>query len=137
MSPDSATLVEIVAVGRELLTGHTVDTNSAWLAASLVRLGARVARIAVVDDDVAAIADALREARGRDAVLVVTTGGLGPTADDCTLARVARAFGRRLEEHPAALAFVARRYREPAAAARLAHGPLPPAPRQAAAPPAA
>ena len=136
MSPDSATLVEIVAVGRELLTGHTVDTNSAWLAASLVRLGARVARIAVVDDDVAAIADALREARGRDAVLVVTTGGLGPTADDCTLAGVGGAFGRRLEEHPAALAFVARRYGEFAAAGAVSDGALTPSRRKMAALPA-
>src|SRR5262245_7581107 len=116
MSPDSATLVEIVAVGRELLTGHTVDTNSAWLAASVVRLGGRVGRITVVDDEVAAIGDALSAACARGAPLIVTTGGLGPTGDDRTLAGLARAFGRPLEEHPAALAFVARRYAELAAA---------------------
>src|SRR5262249_61388874 len=127
MSPASAPLVELVAVGRELLTGHTVDTNSAWLAASLVRLGGRVVRITVVDDDLSAIADALTAACGRGAALVVTTGGLGPTADDCTLAGVAEAFGRQLEEHPAALAFVARRYGELAAARALAH-PAPPPP---------
>jgi len=136
MSPDSATLVEIVAVGRELLTGHTVDTNSAWLAASLVRLGSRVARITVVDDDLAAIADALTAACGRGAALVVTTGGLGPTADDCTLAGVAEAFGRRLEEHPAALAFVARRYGELAAAGAVADPALTPSRRKMAALPA-
>jgi molybdenum cofactor synthesis domain-containing protein len=136
MSPESATLVEIVAVGRELLTGHTVDTNSAWLAASLVRLGARVSRIAVVDDDVAAIAAALDEARGRGVGLVVTTGGLGPTADDCTLAGIAAAFGGPLEEHPAALAFVARRYGELAAAGAVSDGALTPARRKMAALPA-
>ena len=136
MSPDSATLVEIVAVGRELLTGHTVDTNSAWLAASLVRLGGRVSRITVVDDEVAAIADALSAACGRAAALVVTTGGLGPTADDRTLAGLAQAFGRPLEEHPAALAFVARRYAELAASGAVGDGALTPSRRKMATLPA-
>src|SRR5262249_61751165 len=112
MSPDSATLVEIVAVGRELLTGHTVDSNSAWVAASIVPLGGRVGRITVVDDEVAAIADALIAACGRAASLIVTTGGLGPTADDRTLAGLAQAFRRRLEEHPAAPALAPRPYGE-------------------------
>jgi len=136
MSPDSATVVEIVAVGRELLTGHTVDTNSAWLAASLVRLGGRVSRITVVDDEVAAIADALSAACGRAAALVVTTGGLGPTADDRTLAGLAQAFGRPLEEHPAALAFVARRYAELAASGAVGDGALTPSRRKMATLPA-
>ena len=136
MSPDSVTLVEIVAVGRELLTGHTVDTNSAWLAASLVRLGGRVSRITVVDDEVAAIADALTAACGRAAGLIITTGGLGPTADDRTLAGLAQAFARRLEEHPAALAFVARRYGELAASGAVRDGTLTPSRRKMAALPA-
>src|SRR5207247_11194385 len=45
MSPESGTRTEIVAVGRELLTGRTVDTNSAWIAARLTDLGAFVPRI--------------------------------------------------------------------------------------------
>jgi len=104
--------VEIVAVGRELVTGVVADTNSAWLAAQLTALGATVSRIVVVDDDPAAIAHEIRAARG----LVITTGGLGPTLDDRTLAGIAAARGTRLVEHPAAVAFVARRYAELAAA---------------------
>ena len=104
--------VEIVAIGRELVTGVVTDTNSAWLAAQLTALGATVSRIVVIDDDPAAIARELRAARG----LVITTGGLGPTLDDRTLAGIAAARGTRLVEDPAAVAFVARRYAELAAA---------------------
>ena len=116
MSPESGTPVEIVAVGRELLTGRTVDTDSAWIATRLTDAGAFVARIVVVDDDPAAIAREIAGARERGAALIVTTGGLGPTLDDRTLAGVAAAFGRRLAEHQGALAFVAHRYGELAAA---------------------
>jgi molybdenum cofactor synthesis domain-containing protein len=125
MSPDSGTPVELLAVGRELLTGRTVDTNSAWIAARLTDAGALVARIAVVDDEPAAVAREIGAARER-AALVVTTGGLGPTFDDRTLAGVAAALGRRLVEHPGALAFVARRYAELAASAAVADATLTP-----------
>jgi len=126
MSPESGTPTEIVAVGRELLTGRTVDTNSAWIAARLTDLGAFVARVVAVDDDPAAIAREIADARQRGAALVITTGGLGPTLDDRTLAGVAAALGRRLVEHPDALAFVARRYAELAAAGAVADAGLTP-----------
>jgi molybdenum cofactor synthesis domain-containing protein len=124
MSPESGTAAEIVAVGRELLSGHTVDTNSAWLAARLRELGARVTRIVSVDDDPAEIAREIAAARARGARLVITTGGLGPTADDCTLAGVAGALERPLREHAGAVAFVARRYAELAAAGAVADAAL-------------
>lgn len=127
MSVETGTPVEIVAVGRELLTGHTVDTNSAWLAARLTALGARVTRIVTVDDDPAAIAHEIGVAQARGAALVVTTGGLGPTDDDRTLVGVSAAVGRSLEEHPAALAFVARRYAELAAEGSVGDAALTPA----------
>jgi len=114
--------VEIVAIGRELVTGVVADTNSAWLAAQLTALGATVSRIVVVDDDPAAIAHEIRAARG----LVITTGGLGPTLDDRTLAGIAAARGTRLVEHPAAVAFVARRYCELAGAGLVADAALTP-----------
>jgi molybdenum cofactor synthesis domain-containing protein len=114
--------VEIVAIGRELVTGLVADTNSAWLAAQLTALGATVSRMVVVDDDPAAIAHEIRAAHG----LVITTGGLGPTLDDRTLAGIAAARGTRLVEHPDAVAFVARRYAELAAAGLVADGALTP-----------
>jgi molybdenum cofactor synthesis domain-containing protein len=124
MSSEPGTPVEIVAVGRELLTGHTVDSNSAWIAARLTALGARVTRIVAVDDDPAEVAREVAAARRRGAALVITTGGLGPTADDRTLAGLAAALDRPLVEHPGALAFVSRRYAELAAAGAVADGAL-------------
>src|SRR5207244_4778569 len=99
MSPESGTPTEIVAVGRELLTGRTVDTNSAWIAARLTDLGAAVTRVVAVDDDPAAIAREIAGARERGTALVITTGGLGPTVGDRTLAGLAAAFGRGLGAH--------------------------------------
>ena len=136
MSSESGTLTAIVAVGRELLTGRTVDSNSASIAARLVALGAWVERIVAVDDDLAAVAREIGGARQRGASLVVTSGGLGPTFDDRTLAGVAAALGRPLVEHPAALAFVARRYTELAAAGAVEHSALTPPRRKMAALPA-
>jgi molybdopterin-biosynthesis enzyme MoeA-like protein len=136
MSAEPGTPAEIVAVGRELLTGHTADTNSAWIAARLAPLGARVVRIAVVDDDPVAIAREVRDARARETVLIVTTGGLGPTFDDRTLAGVAAGLDRPLVEHPTALAFVGRRYAELAATGAVADGTVTPPRRKMAALPA-
>jgi len=115
MSSDQGIPTEIVAVGRELLSGHTVDTNSAWIATRLGALGADVRRIVAVDDEPAEVVRELRDARTRGARLLLTTGGLGPTFDDRTLEGVAGALGRPLLEHPEALAFVTRRYAELAA----------------------
>lgn len=104
--------VEIVAVGNELLLGDVLDTNSHWLCRRFTGLGARVRRVTVVGDEEATIAGVVRDALGRGAQLVVTTGGLGPTDDDMTLRAVAAALGRPLMEHPGALEMVARTYAE-------------------------
>ncbi len=87
--------VALIAVGDELLSGETVNTNAAWLAERLSESGARVARITVVPDDLSDIAQVVNEYRAAyDAV--ITTGGLGPTHDDMTMEAVAAAFGTEL-----------------------------------------
>jgi nicotinamide-nucleotide amidase len=82
----------ILAVGSELTTGVTRDTNSGDLARELTGLGVRVLRSTALPDDLelatAAIAAALA-----DADLVVCTGGLGPTPDDLTREAIAAACG--------------------------------------------
>ncbi len=88
--------IEILAIGRELLTGRTLESNANWLAKQIAAHGGRLARLTIVDDDVADIADAVREAKGRNADLLLVTGGLGPTFDDVTLAGVAKAVGAPL-----------------------------------------
>jgi len=96
----------IVAVGDELLAGHTADTNSAWLADQLRRTPFPCRRIAVIPDSEVAIAAELTDAIAGPAARIFCCGGLGPTPDDVTLAAVARTIGVRLCEHPRALAHI-------------------------------
>jgi nicotinamide-nucleotide amidase len=90
--------VELVTVGTELLLGFTVDTNSAEIGRALADAGVRVVRRTAVSDDPAAIRDAVGSALARTG-RVITTGGLGPTADDITSA-VAALYGARLVFDP-------------------------------------
>ena len=92
MSRPDADAAVVLAIGDELLSGETVDTNSSYLDARLEACGWRVVRHIAVPDDEAAIADAFRIAAGLGR-LVVSTGGLGPTQDDVTVAGLARALG--------------------------------------------
>ena len=82
----------IVVTGSELLTGTIADANGPWLARRLTDLGFQVGQLRVVgdrpDDLLAALADV-----AADSALVVTSGGLGPTADDLTVECVARFAG--------------------------------------------
>ncbi len=86
---------EIIAVGSELLTPARVDTNSLYLTEELNALGVEVVAKAVIGDDRARLADALRTAAARSEI-VITTGGLGPTEDDVTREAAAEALGRKL-----------------------------------------
>lgn len=101
---------EIIVVGREILTGRTLDTNSNWLAKRITALGGDVKRITVADDEVASISRELRTALENNCRLIVTTGGLGPTFDDKTLDAVATAAGLNMELDAEALDFVKDRY---------------------------
>ncbi len=95
--------VEIVTIGDELLLGTTVDTNAVFLARALGEIGVPIARRATVADDPDEITDAVRQALERTGG-VITTGGLGPTADDLTRPVLAKLFGRELREDPAIVA---------------------------------
>ncbi len=76
--------------GTEVLTGRVTDRNGPWLAERLRELGVDIAHIAVVGDRTEDIAGALRFFRDEGLDLVVTSGGLGPTADDLTADVVGR-----------------------------------------------
>jgi molybdenum cofactor synthesis domain-containing protein len=83
---------EIIIIGNEILSGKVRDTNSHYLASELRVLGVDVRRIAVVPDDVEAIAGEVSSASRRFSY-VFTAGGVGPTHDDVTMEGIARAFG--------------------------------------------
>jgi nicotinamide-nucleotide amidase len=86
----------IVVTGTEVLNGRVSDLNGPWLSERLAELGVDVAHILVVGDRPADLEAALRFLAAEGADLIVTSGGLGPTADDLTAEVVARFSGRDL-----------------------------------------
>lgn len=89
----------ILAVGTELTTGSTRDTNSGELAAELTALGVRVLHTVALPDDLATVTEAFSDALER-AEMVVATGGLGPTPDDLTREAIAAACGLEPQVDP-------------------------------------
>src|SRR5215216_2135011 len=85
----------IITIGDELLIGQVIDTNSAWMAQELNKIGVWVNhRVAVGDvwDDIWQVLD--EEGKRSDVILI--TGGLGPTADDITKPLLCKYFGGKM-----------------------------------------
>ena len=95
----------ILSTGDELTTGRIVDSNASWIADKLFEMGVDVTCVITVGDYPDRLEWAWREAAAR-ADLVVSTGGIGPTADDLTSETVARVAGVPLQEDAAAAAHV-------------------------------
>ncbi|HSA85892.1 MAG TPA: competence/damage-inducible protein A [Nitrospira sp.] len=91
-SPYSA---ETIAIGSELLVGGRSDSNSLFIADALASIGIEVRFKTIVGDNQSDITDVLTTACRR-AGIVIMTGGLGPTVDDCTREAVASVTGCRL-----------------------------------------
>jgi len=86
----------IVVTGTEVLTGRVADRNGPWIADRLLELGVELAHITICGDRAADIEAQLRFLAAEGVDLIVTSGGLGPTADDMTVATVARFCEREL-----------------------------------------
>ena len=86
----------IVVTGTEVLTGRVVDRNGPWIADRLLELGVELAHITICGDRASDIEAQLRFLAGEGVDLIVTSGGLGPTADDMTVEIVARFCEREL-----------------------------------------
>jgi molybdenum cofactor synthesis domain-containing protein len=104
VSPETSPAVRaptaaILIVGNEILSGKVADENAAYLIGELRALGVSLRRIEVVPDEVDDIAAAVRALSARFDI-VFTSGGVGPTHDDVTLAAIARAFGVPVVRHP-------------------------------------
>lgn len=100
-------LAEILAIGDEITSGQVLDTNSQWLSRRLAEMGVRVLYHSAVGDELEPLASSFRLALGR-ADIVISTGGLGPTADDVTREAVALATGRKLVADAEALESIRR-----------------------------
>lgn len=90
--------IEIITIGDELLTGHTLDTNAAFIGEKLVEAGLTVRYKTSVGDTIDDIELAFRQALSRHRV-VIATGGLGPTDDDLTKRALVKVFKRNLVFH--------------------------------------
>ena len=118
----------VLAIGEELLQGRIADTNSSWLARELLGLGFEVRSLLTVGDVPGDLQRALADADGSFA-LVVSTGGLGPTADDRVRAEAAASAGVSLQDVAGAVETLDRlfrsRYHNSAPDPYLAQGRVP------------
>ena len=96
-----STRAGVIVTGTEVLTGRVSDRNGPWLAEQLRRLGVDIAHVIVVGDRPDDLTRALEFLVGTGIDLIVTSGGLGPTADDLTAEVVAAFQGRSAQLDPA------------------------------------
>ena len=90
-----AIFASIITIGDELLIGQTIDTNSAWMAQELNKIGVWVKRRVAVGDTREDIWQALDE-ESESVQIILITGGLGPTADDITKPLLCDYFGGKM-----------------------------------------
>ncbi|MCB0309130.1 MAG: CinA family nicotinamide mononucleotide deamidase-related protein [Bdellovibrionales bacterium] len=102
-------MVEILTFGDELLDGRRIDSNSAWLGRRLTALGIPPRFHQTTADRMDEVIQAFHHALSR-ADVVITTGGLGPTADDLTFEALSRALDRPLVFHPDIFEKIKRRF---------------------------
>ena len=102
--------VEMMAVGKELLIGRTMNSNAHWVGKQLALLGSMIKEITTVDDDLEEIGAAIVAALDRNPDFLVVVGGLGPTPDDMTVKGVARGIGVGVRRNSRALALIKEHY---------------------------
>ena len=100
----------LLAIGDEITSGLTTDTNSAFIAEQIRAAGVEPVAFFAVPDEEPAILRAFRQALDV-ADVAISTGGLGPTADDLTTACVGRLAGRELRLDPASVRAIEERFR--------------------------
>src|SRR5437867_454483 len=98
ISEDDLMKAVIITIGDELLIGQVINTNAAFIAEKLNRIGIEVVRIVTVGDSEEEIVNSFQEHYQQSDVVIVT-GGLGPTHDDVTRRAVCRFFETDLVPH--------------------------------------
>ena len=102
----------MLAVGKELLIGRTLNTNAHWVGKRLARMGTMLKQVTTIDDDLGEIALAFNAIAERSPDFLVVVGGLGPTPDDMTLRGLADAMGVGLRKNGQALRMIKEHYAE-------------------------
>ena len=101
--------IEIVAIGNEILSGITINSNAAFISNQLSKIGFDITRHTVLPDDPQALKAALKEVLSRSPI-VICTGGLGPTCDDLTRQVAAELFDSPLHFNQAVADDLIKRY---------------------------
>ena len=93
------TSAAMIVIGNEILSGKVADSNSPFLARELRELGVALERVIVIPDSIDVIGETVR-AYSETFDFVFTSGGVGPTHDDITIAGIAHGFGVEVVHHP-------------------------------------
>ncbi|MCF7810334.1 competence/damage-inducible protein A [bacterium] len=101
--------IELISIGDEILIGHTLDTNSNWIANKLASNGLRLRWLSVIGDNDSDLKHQLKRAWNR-ADIILLTGGLGPTHDDITRPVIAKFFEDEIVTKPEILADLRERF---------------------------
>lgn len=99
----------IIVIGNEILSGRTPDENAVYFLRELRELGVAVRKVSVIPDELGLIRDEVRQFSS-NFDLVFTSGGVGPTHDDVTIAAIAAAFGQGVRRDPELLRTLERYY---------------------------
>lgn len=102
---------EIITIGDEILIGQIVDSNSAFIAKELNKIGVSVYQITSIQDDREHILKSLKEAGERSSVVIIT-GGLGPTKDDVTKHTLCEFFDDELVRDESVLSHIEELFRK-------------------------
>ncbi len=114
----------IVIIGDEILSGQVEDCNSFYFSRELRDLGVRVKFMAVIPDDIDEIAETVRHVADKYEV-VFTSGGIGPTHDDVTIAGIAKAFRVKVVRDPGLGALIRRNFSEESVGSALKMSQVP------------
>lgn len=104
--------IELLMIGNEILIGKTQDTNSNWMAKRITRFGHKIKRITTIGDEIDIISDTLKDILKRKPDIIITSGGIGPTFDDMTLAGIAKCLNRDLELNKHAYNSIKKAYKQ-------------------------
>ncbi len=100
----------MLAVGKELLIGRTLNTNADWIGKRLAKMGSMLKEIITTDDDLDEISSAFKSIIARRPDFLVVVGGLGPTPDDMTLKGIAKGLGVGIRKNETALKLIKEHY---------------------------
>ena len=98
--------VEMLAVGKELLIGRTLNTNAGWIGGRMYAMGGMIDRILTVTDSLDEISSGLTQLLSRRPDFIIVVGGLGPTPDDMTLKGIAMGLGLDLKTNQTAIKLI-------------------------------